>query len=414
MNGWARTLVGLCACAAGGAVIVAQTLTLDGHPSIQYNVRPATDRVAKLNEALARSARTLQRDARTGYLLSVLDALGVSVESQQLVFSKTGIQRAYTSPHNPRALFFNESVAVGYIPGAPELEVASHDPQQGVVFYTLDQAAAVTPVFTRRDSCLSCHQSESTFNVPGMIARSHMVDGEGQVLPQLGSATVNHRTPHTERWGGWFVTANAEAPRYNPLGHLGNATVTVHPTSGPKIISNHVFIEWMASAPETRGYPSSASDIGSLLVFDHQMHAINLLTRLNWESRTGATNVGARVNELADYLLFVGEATPVVTVTPRPGFAASLRSRMPRDRQGRSLGELDLADRLMKYPCSFMVYAEAFEALPAPVKDAVYRRMFEILSGKDTSRRYGHLSPSDRRAILEILQDTKQGLPPIT
>src|SRR5207249_10273678 len=106
---------------------------LDEHPAIQYASRPATDRVTKLKEALVQSGRSLQRDPRNGYLLSVLDALGVPIESQLLVFSKTGVQRAYTSPENPRALFFDDSVAVGYIPGAPFLELAAHDPQQGVV-----------------------------------------------------------------------------------------------------------------------------------------------------------------------------------------------------------------------------------------------------------------------------------------
>src|SRR5262245_32119014 len=135
---------------------------LEEHPAIQYATRPPTDRVAKLNQSLARGLsrrsaegaatdlsrrsaegaageRSFHRDERTGHLMSVLDALGVPVESQLLVFSKTGVQRAYTSPHNPRALFFNESVVVGYVPGAPLIEIASLDPQQAVIFYTVDQ-----------------------------------------------------------------------------------------------------------------------------------------------------------------------------------------------------------------------------------------------------------------------------------
>src|SRR5258707_107365 len=115
---------------------------LDEHPAIQYAIRPTTDRVAKLNEALIRGGRSLQRDPRTSYLRPVLEALGVPAESQLLVFSKTGVQRAHTGPRNPRALFFDESVVVGYVPGAPVIELAAHDPQQGVVFYTLDQAGA--------------------------------------------------------------------------------------------------------------------------------------------------------------------------------------------------------------------------------------------------------------------------------
>ena len=340
------------------------------------------------------------------------------VESQLLVFSKTGIQRQQTGPRNPRALYFDESVVVGYIPGAPVIELAAHDPQQGVVFYTLDQAADA-PVLTRRTTCLTCHVSTSTLEVPGLIDRSNMVGPDGAVMPQLGSFAVNHRTEHTERWGGWFVTKNVSTAQYAQLGHLGNVTVSADPTSGPKIISDHVFIEWLNSAPETRGYPSPASDIAALLVFDHQTYAINLITRLNWEARvaeasggpSAQTEVDRLAGDLADYLLFVGEAPIVVEITPRPGFAERLEARIPKDKIGRSFGQLELTTRLLRYPCSYMVYTEAFNALPAAVKASVYGRMLAILSGEHADTRYAHLSADDRTAILEILRDTKPDFP---
>src|SRR3954467_2105592 len=105
-------------------------------------------RIDALNQALARGA---QRDPRTGYLQPVLDALGIPVESQLLVFSKTGAQRAYPPPLSPRALFFDTSAAIGYVPGAPAIEIAVHDPRQGVVFFTVDQTAPA-PAVTRRTS----------------------------------------------------------------------------------------------------------------------------------------------------------------------------------------------------------------------------------------------------------------------
>jgi hypothetical protein len=387
---------------------------LDEHPGIQYATRPTTDRVAKLNQALTQSGRLLQRDARTGYLLPVLEALGVPVESQLLVFSKTGVQRAYTSPQNPRALFFNESVVVGYVPGAPVIELAVHDPQQAVVFYTIDQAAAA-PAFVRRTSCLTCHVSASTLNVPGMIVRSNTVGDDGNVMPQVGSNDVNHQTPHPDRWGGWFVTSEGAAAPYAQRAHSGNITF-----SGRGNTSNQVFVDWLNSSPETRGYLSSSSDIVSLLVFDHQMRAINLLTRLNWESRVASSEGHARVpdgtlrrlaNELADYLLFVSEAPASVPLTPRGGFAERLESNTPKDRHGRSFGELSLLNRLLRYPCSYMVYSEAFDALSPAVKEAVYRRMLDVLSGNDPPGARARLSADDRRAILEILRDTKGDFP---
>jgi hypothetical protein len=404
---------------ATGALIGAQaqqppwTGVLDEHPAIQYDVRPTTDRVARLNDAIRRGDKSLTRDAQSGYLRSVLDALGVSVDSQLLVFSKTGVQRAFTSPRNPRAIFFDTSVAVGFVPGAPALEIAVHDPQQGVIFYTLDQGRPA-PSFRREFMCLTCHVSASTLDVPGMIARSNAVGDDGTVMPQVASNDVDHRTPHPDRWGGWFVTSEGAPAPYNQRGHLGNITFS---TGG--VTSNQVFVDWLNSSPETRGYPLATSDIGTLLAFDHQMHAINLLTRLNWESRvaasTGAPTPTAAmqrlVAELADYLLFVGEVPPSASLMPRPGFAKYVESTAPADRKGRSFGQLDLVRRLLRYPCSYMIYSDAFEALPAAVKQAVYHRMIDVLSGADTRAAYRRIAADDRRDVLEILRETKSDFP---
>ena len=95
--------------------------------------------------------------------------------------------------------------------------------------------------------------------------------------------------------------------------------------------------------------------------------------------------------EMADYLLFAGEAPPLSELTPRPGFAASLAARTPPDHLGRSLGQLDLIDRLLRYPCSFMVYSDAFEGLPAAIKRIVYQRMIASLSAVDPHTRRGRI-----------------------
>jgi hypothetical protein len=58
-----------------------------------------------------------------------------------------------------------------------------------------------------------------------------------------------------------------------------------------------------------------------------------------------------------------------------------------------------------------MVYSEAFDALPATVKTAVYSRMIDALSSSDVITPRLRLSADDRRAILEILRDTKADFP---
>jgi len=405
----ANALVAVAAaCAAlSGQSADPRSAGLDSHPAIQYATRPATDRVNRLAQALAGGLTRLRPDAQTGYLKSLLAAVDVPLESQILVFSKTGAQRAITNPHNPRALFFDESVAVGYVPGAPLIELAAHDAQQGVIFYTLDQTVDA-PVPVRRTTCLTCHETRGTLDVPGMIARSHVVGEDGSPLAASGSVEVDHQTPHPDRWGGWFVTLEGAPPPYSQRGHEGNITFS---ESGST--SNEVFVNWMNSSPESRGYPSGSSDIVCLMVFDHQMHAINLLTRLNWESRITSNRSApkALVDELVDYLLFVGEMPPAVPLTPRAGFAAHLASKAPKDHRRRSLAQLDLDKHLFRFRCSFLIYSAAFDGLGADVKAAIYDRMQTILSGRDTNRKYESLSAADRIAVIEILRDTKPDFP---
>ncbi len=364
---------------------------LDEHPVIQYASRPTTDRIATLMRAIADGKTALEPDPKTGYLAPLLRALAIPIETQVLVFSKTGVQAAFTGPQNPRALYFDDSVVVGYIPGAPIVEIAAQDAQQGTQFYTVDQGLP-KPRIRRLTSCLSCHVSAGTLEIPGFIARSHLVDEDGNVLSLSGTHDVDHRTGHPDRWGGYYVTSEALQP-YNQRAHAGNITF-----SPGGVTSNQVFVNWEAMAPETLRYPARTSDIVSLLVFDHQMHAANLITRLNWETRIGS-DVTPFVNDLADYLLFAGEAPPQVALLPQHGYAEWLDGRFPKDRLGRSLGQLDLTNRLMRYPCSYMVYSEAFYALPPTARQAVYRRMRERIART--------FSPADAAAVLGILADTK-------
>ena len=84
-------------------------------------------------------------------------------------------------------------------------------------------------------------------------------------------------------------------------------------------------------------------------------------------------------------MLFVDEAALSDRVQGTTSFAHDFSARGPRDRQGRSVRDFDLKTRLFQYPCSYLIYSRAFDALPAPVKDHVYRRLWEVLSGKDMS-----------------------------
>ena len=92
-------------------------------------------------------------------------------------------------------------------------------------------------------------------------------------------------------------------------------------------------------------------------------------------------------------------------------FAKSFAARGPRDSQGRSLRDFDFVQRIFRYPCSYLIYSDAFDAIPAPAKDYVYHRLLQILTGQDQSEDFARLTTQDRRAVLEILLETKTGLP---
>jgi hypothetical protein len=110
--------------------------------------------------------------------------------------------------------------------------------------------------------------------------------------------------------------------------------------------------------------------------------------------------------------LFVDEAPMPSAVRGGSAFTTEFPSKGPRDKKGRSLRDLDLTRRLLRYPCSYMIYNEAFDALPPEAKGLVYERLWAILSGAESKGDYAKLAAPDRRAIIEILRDTKPGLPP--
>jgi hypothetical protein len=142
---------------------VAQSTDDSEHDAIKYSTSTPQDAVAKLQAQLDKGQVALKRDPVRGYLASVLHALKVPVSSQMLVFSKTSLQRHKISPQTPRAIYFNDTTYVGFVPGGNVLEISAQDPQLGPVFYTVDQEAPGKPKFVRQThECLSCHASTAT------------------------------------------------------------------------------------------------------------------------------------------------------------------------------------------------------------------------------------------------------------
>lgn len=382
------------------------------HPAIAYGTAPLHDPITQLSEQLEQGSARLAFDRDTGYLRSVLDALKISTDSQSLVFSQTSNQAAHITPENPRAVYFNDTAAVGWVRGAGTLELAAQDPRQGAVFYTLAQTDAGKPQLKRETSCLLCHLSWDTLGVPGfqMISTFQMSDSP---TAYASGIVVDHRSPMNDRWGGWYVTGNAGAAT-----HRGNVPVVVpaakltgRPGRPPQLPS-------VEGRFDTAGFPSRHSDVAALMVLAHQAHMTNLITRVGWEARVAAAAGAAQpprldeaIADVVDYLLFVDEAPFQGPIRGSSSFSERFSAQGPRDGRGRSLYQLDLERRLLRYPCSYMIYTPAFDALPPGVKHQIYGRMLRILTGKQDGPRYAGLAQADRQAVLEILRETKTDLP---
>ena len=404
-------------CAVAGSVS-AQTpgetalIPID-HPAIQYDTRPVDDRVTRLARDLASGKVTLAPTAK-GILPGLLQALGVNPDSQTLVFSKTSFQAARIEPRNPRALYFNDDVSVGFVRGSDLLEVAALDPKQGMVFYSVD-GSSMPPRFDRRVACLQCHTSPGTLGIPGMLISSSYTDASGMPAFRGAQRITDDRTPFEDRWGGWYVTGTHAGMR-----HIGNAVG--HDSAHPELLDlrDTQNLTSLAKKFDPAGYLSGFSDIVALMTLEHQTRMTNLMIRTGWEARIAAagpaaagsqTQLDTDIESLVTYMLFADEATlrgPVVGVST---FTKTFPERGPRDRQGRSLRDFDLQTRLFRYPLSYMVYSETFDAMPEQVRARVYQRLYDVLTGRDQSPKFKRLSADDRRAVLEILRETKPGLP---
>src|ERR1700704_419535 len=389
-------------------------------PAIGYASRPLSNAVVEVNKKLEDGAIQLTFDGRSGFLRSALEALKIPVDLQLLAFSRASLQGRRVNEQNPRALFFNDRVALGWVRGGDVLEVAAHDESAGVVFYTLEQSADATPgppQFKRAFQCLGCHVTGNTLGVPGLLMFSTTRRDPSQYsgVPR----PIDQSDSLKQRFGGWFLTGSTgSAP------HMGNDVAPLDGRPSRELAS----VEGLFDAD---GYRALSSDIVAHLVLTHQAGMTTLLTRAAWEARAmdpslhppftstpereasiAAVMTGV-ASEVVDYLLFVDEAKLTDRVRGGSGFTERFSSSGPRDRKGRSLYELDLNRRLMKYPCSYLIYSPAFDALPPLAKVPIYKRMWEVLSGQEQDPRYrSALSRADRQAIVEILRDTKKDLPP--
>jgi hypothetical protein len=386
------------------------------HKAIQYPDAPTSDTVARLKQRLDKGEVKLAYEAGgLGYLPSLLRLLDLNVDSQMLVFAQTSAQSARISPRRPRAIYFNDTVSVGFVQDGEVLELTSLDPKQGVILYTLDVEKRDKPEFARHEDCLQCHQGAHTLGVPGLVVSSQYRDPDDKAVLHGGSGYVtDDRTPLGVRWGGWYVTGTL-----GKQSHLGNMVTDTSSPDGA-YIKDGLNRTSLADLFDTSRYLAPTSDVVALMTLEHQTRMTNLIVRLGWDTRIAMADeklgqlkaaLDLDVEDMVTYMLFANEAEIDEPIKGVSTFTKTFADRGPRDKMGRSLRDFDLQKRLFRYPLSYMIYSAAFDAMPDLARERVYQRLYDVLSGKDTDKKFARLSADDRRNILEIVRDTKTNLP---
>jgi hypothetical protein len=396
------------------------------YPFIHYSDPPVHNEIARLQKRLDDGSLQLTRTPQHGYLESILKALNIDPDSQTLVFSKTSLQIDAISPATPRAIYFDDDTYVAWVQETGIIEISTMDADRGPVFYTLS-AAAPRPVLERQTlRCLTCHDSFSEMGggVPHFLFESvYDVDGHN-LIPDAVARETSDETPIAQRWGGWYVTGKDGGAM-----HLGNIQLSPHAAPVSLDKARRGSLESLRSLLDTSPYLRGSSDIVALLVLDHQVTVHNQIIHANYKSRTllyraqpdadpatlgwaelqpqQQTRLDLIVRPLVDSLLMVNAAPLLAKVGGNTGFATRFQQRGPSDAQGRSLRQLDLNTRVFRYPLSFLIYSEGFDALPLCARERVYALLSHILQDRDPGAPYNRLSAADRQAAFDILVATK-------
>jgi len=383
------------------------------YPEIGYATGEPAGRAGRFAAALESGELGLDFNAERGYLDATLEALDIDASSQVLVFSKTALQTRQVGPSTPRAIYFNDDTYVGWAQGAPAFEIASFDPELGPVFYSVANVAGGEPAPARElGKCLRCHDSYSMSGggVPRFLLGSGYIAADGELVSHEGWIVTSQATPLRSRWGGWYVTG-----RHGNQVHLGNIIVQRIEDLQDLEALRVGNVDELSALFDSSNYLTARSDIVALMVLEHQVEVQNAISRLRFETvgrlaEEGGDVDDARLAELVEPLvraMLMVDAAPLAgAISGGSGFREHFESLGPVDASGQSLRQLDLETRLFRYPLSYLIYSEAFNALPVQVRGAVNVRIEAILAGPPADDEFAALTTSDRAAIAAVLAST--------
>ena len=377
-----------------------------------YHQAPLKDRFTRLKADLESRRIPLDHSSERAFVLGLLKALDVPATSQMLVFSTTSLQLRFITPSNPRALYFNEDVHVGYIPGG-RIEIVSMDPALGAIFYIFDIPRDSRPIVVERsERCVNCHTREDTGFVPGLVIKSVVPGPTGGSLKSFRREQTGHGIPFDERFGGWYVTGDSGIAKQwaNVIGRYEGESI-----SKSFVRPGQLF--------DFSKYPVATSDILPQLVHEHQAGFVNRVVQAGYRTRTdfyldkgrlGAAHfaeLDEQARSITRYLLFADEVPlPPGGIVGDPAFKADFLAKR-RAVSNASLRDFDLHTRLFRFRCSYMIYSPEFQGLPAPMKQQIYIRLREALSVEKPMKEYAYMPAEEKMAIRTILKGTLTDLP---
>ena len=383
-------------------------------PPHDYWKRTPNDRFSKFKVALEAGTVKLDASSEQSFLLSLLRALEIPPTSQMLVFSTTSLQLSLISPRNPRAIYFNEDVYIGYVPGG-KVEVISTDPDLGPVFYIFDipRQEGLVPRIERATRCMNCHAGDEMGWLPGILIKSVIPGTIGGSLESFRQEITGHAVPLTLRFGGWHVTGAG-----NFTNHWGNIIGQSSPQGLVKypILPGRQF--------NFARYPVATSDFLAHLLHEHQAGFVNRAVEAIYKTRSfldegqgklslaHSTELEKQARLFTRYLLFADEVSlPMGGVTGDAALKADFLKGRRVTRAGISLKDFDLRTKMFLNRCSYMIYSSAFQGLPPMMKGLVYKRLGEALNTTIPDKEYVYLPAAEKLAIRQILRETMSDLP---
>lgn len=305
------------------------------------------DAVSQLKRRIDAGAIVLPNDKRFGVLPALLDALKIDPESQVLKFA-SGSPHREIGPLKPRAIYFREDVSVAWFPGAPQIEIAVQHPMKGTLFYTLTTATDAPLRFERPQRCLACHTGPNTgANVPGWQLHSGVSIKDAEASPWRN--WTSPALPFKKRWQSWYVTGNGSIP------------------SGQRLIEELPF-------RKSGEYLVESSDPVALLIRDHWLLGMNLLTRWSYEHQLKQSQ-DKTTAALVHYLLMFDEAPLPTPLPAETAFTRSWNAVGPRDAQQRSLRDLELQSRTFRYAASPLLLTTMVQDQPRELRQSLYEAL---------------------------------------